>query len=352
MPLPTLLKSWRYNINNKNSGGTLIAWHQSLMFDIKEALLGNGGGWDTVPTGAWTVDHSCDFSTAGTPGDGVDRWAVEGDLRWDRPGDPHSWIVFNTPINGGNAQVLIDLDNAGNVALDAVPKSIHVRISWGGLFTGGTTTNKPTATDEPSEITQGATNGEWAGGIDVAVNTSWHMMMSDDGEELRIFMHRDDVCFSLWAVGVLTSTPSHYSDPMFGSVYSSNNTTSDNTGVSVQNGWLESSGNRFVASSKNTCRAMYLGFSGGVARAGLFNSSVVSGIGDENNQETILGEIILWEHNVAGAKSPLGRIKDLWVATDFRSTGDTYPSDGSRQFHHISENLVVPWNGVIPQNTF
>ena len=94
MGLPTKVKTWRFNTNRTKTTASNLVYHQQLILDIKNALIGDGN-WDTEPTGIWTVDHSCDGVTAGTPGDGVDRWIDTGDIIAHNPGNNHSWMVLN-----------------------------------------------------------------------------------------------------------------------------------------------------------------------------------------------------------------------------------------------------------------
>jgi hypothetical protein len=43
-----------------------------------------------------------------------------------------------------------------------------------------------------------------------------------------------------------------------------------------------------------------------------------------------------------------GTLYDLWWGSVTRSTGDTYPSDGSYQFAQFGD-MVFPWSGVLPE---
>ena len=210
MALPTVAKTWRYNVNNKKVTASNYVYHQVLMLDLKNILINNSPAiaWDTPPASIWTVDHSCDSITAGTPADGVDRWVTSANLVWDRPNDPHSWIVYKTGMNGGVAEVLVDLDNDNNASLGSEPENITCFLSPGGLFTGGTTTNRPTASDEVGEMTRGQTVGMWAGAqTSTGLDIGYHVMMSDDGAEMRIFMHRTNTCFTMWAFGESVDGP-------------------------------------------------------------------------------------------------------------------------------------------------
>jgi hypothetical protein len=108
-----------------------------------------------VTRGSWTDDYSCDSVTAGTKGDGVNRIVADANWVGNTPGNAHSWRV--TTLHGGMGQVCFDRDATG----DRFGSIYH---SPAAGFTGGTTTARPTATDEV-EVTQssswldGAANG-------------------------------------------------------------------------------------------------------------------------------------------------------------------------------------------------
>lgn len=107
-----------------------------------------------VSAGIMTEDYSSDSVTAGTKGDGVDRWVADANIVGAAPGVAHSWKV-TTSVHGG--QVCWDRDAAGDRF-----GSIWYSAAVG--FTGGTILNRPTAADE-IEITSsvswlnGASNG-------------------------------------------------------------------------------------------------------------------------------------------------------------------------------------------------
>lgn len=105
---------------------------------------------------AWTVDFSCDGTTAGTPHDGVDRWGSPYNasvLVQNTETNPHSWMVLKSPAsicsiskvrnsntNVGPFYILIDLDYTNGYTGDFFMSKLG--------FTGGTASARPTATDE------------------------------------------------------------------------------------------------------------------------------------------------------------------------------------------------------------
>lgn len=163
MALPTLSKSWTFNCNNAIAAqGTVLADCQALLFAIINALLA---------TGKWTVAYSCNSTTAGTAGDGVNRWASAANLVWNNAGNYHSWIVLkNTNMPGGNYQLCFDLSST-YVNTMSVVRSVNAG------FTGGSTTARPTAADQVTLLS----NASWGGpSPDAAMR--WSTLVSTDGQ--------------------------------------------------------------------------------------------------------------------------------------------------------------------------
>src|SRR5581483_5704779 len=150
MALPTLIKSYQFHVNQAYpANGSAIADNRALLLGARDGLKGNGSGWTdsngstTTPTNCWTTRYSCDSVTAGTAGDGVDRWTGQSALVWGNAGTQvHSWHVFRQDALG-TFDLLLSLEGGtanGNIMTAAVSPSAG--------FTGGTTTTRPTATDE------------------------------------------------------------------------------------------------------------------------------------------------------------------------------------------------------------
>ncbi len=122
---------------------------KSFMWILKAMLKGEITGPNVGPEGAapsssnWTVYYSCDGATAGTANDGVDRWGATYDatkLVTTTAAAAHSWMVVKSPAALGPYYLCLDL--------------VSANASWGNIafaktaFTGGTTTARPTSTDE------------------------------------------------------------------------------------------------------------------------------------------------------------------------------------------------------------
>ena len=116
MALPTLLKTWQFNVNNIIVSQDEDTSYPEALFTIKEALTG-------FASNPWTVVASSDGSTA----DETDRWIDQGDVNWGT--GAHSWIVLQN-VNG--QQILFDPDYSAT----SNPEDINIEVSMGGNFTG------------------------------------------------------------------------------------------------------------------------------------------------------------------------------------------------------------------------
>lgn len=119
------------------------------MYELKKLLAGAGtdtsqGSAGGGGTAGWTVVRSSDGTTANTALSGVDRWQ-SGSSGAKGCGNNNAWIVLQAPTdNGVTRQVCIQRGTADD--------SWRAGYSYGGLFTGGTATVAPTATDGKSMI--------------------------------------------------------------------------------------------------------------------------------------------------------------------------------------------------------
>jgi len=98
--------------------------------------------------GLLTLDYGCNSVTAGTKGDLVDRITSDSNVVGANAGTAHSWWVDT--VLAGPAQICFDRNGT-------FEGSGSCWFSPSAGFTGGSTTNRPTATDE-TEISLGTGN--------------------------------------------------------------------------------------------------------------------------------------------------------------------------------------------------
>lgn len=318
MALPTLSKTWQFNVNNQTTAqGTALADSRKTLRAIKNAMIG-------FATNPWTVRYSCDSVTAGTAGDGVDRWSADTKLVWANAGTAHSWIVLRQTGIGTTYELLISCEGSSSSG------SILTILTSISGFSGGSTTARPTATDELTV----ASSGQWIGGGDVS--NRWSVMQSTDGQCTRILVGYSGNFTTLIVLDKPNNPTTGWSTPNFSALYF------NAVGLSLATA-------NVVSTSTPLARS----------RIGSVNGSVsltIEGISNNFATDTTIGNIAnevdsswdMWPLGIAcitsGARGRHGSLFDFWAISTVRASGDMIPADGSNQFA-VFGNFVLPWNG-------
>ncbi len=328
MALPTLTKTWQFNVNFTQSD-TALARAQQSMHQIKEALI----GFSTLP---WTVVYSSDSAVAGSAGDGVDRWDASTDVVW--AAGNHSWMVLKQASVSSNFQVCWDMG--------ADISNIELVISPSAGFTGGSISARPTATDEQIIVSDSA----WGRGSS-AVSTDQiplHCMMSDDGEVTRIIFNRSGDVSGYISFEKPINPVSGWTLPWFVAFSCENNTTPNEsmTYAKMRDDLASSVDTVFIKSvmpnptERLTQMRMSSDGFGTSATGTAFTGSNDISAEYEMNPASICCTI-------RPNRGVHGQIADIWFVSTDPSTGDTFPDDSSEQFA-VFDNMAVPWNGTTP----
>jgi len=287
MALPTLSKTWVFNLNNAQAAqGSVLACNQAVMFALVNAL---------IATGKWAVYYSCSSTVAGAAGDGVNRWASPANLVWNAAGTPHSWMVLrNTSLASGNYQLLLELGT------DGVNFYLTAKKSNNAGFTGGSTTAVPTATDQINILV----GNNW-GQLSVNAAMRWSVEVSNDGQCTRVILASQGTARGFWLIEQLGS-------PEAGITYPTAEYIVGNSGGAATptlGSWV--------------CNPVV-----GV-------SSASSTIGYESQLTTLPSPSSFtgnWpmcqcalDGNVANMYGRLGLMQDLWIGTTSAASGDSYP---------------------------
>ncbi len=163
------IRSW-YVDPNRNADNTSaanmakwVAWYHTA-FPL--GLIGGATG-----AGVWAPYYSCDSVTAGTAGDGVNRWGGgtfdATKIVGNTAGNAHSWFTLFHATLG--IYLTVDCNTVAN-------STIGIAVSKAAP-TGGTTTARPTATDEwtytAQQITEAANNAHKYNGILSTTGDFW-----------------------------------------------------------------------------------------------------------------------------------------------------------------------------------
>lgn len=313
MSLPTLVHTWQFNPNQAIAPqGSALATGRALMRAIVNSMV----GFASTP---WTVRGSSDSAVGAM--DNVNRWLADSNLVW--AGGAHSWIVLRQTGIHATFEICIDL-NSGSV------NALTVVVATSG-FTGGSSTARPTATNEVVHITgQG-----WFQGTDIAYKL--HAMQASDGSSTRIA-----VCSS----STLLSTFMQFDlpiDPVVGwtapYVVTVRGGVSHAIALSTHNSSAAAHGYRTVA--------MPLLFTAEAALGSILAlTGSIGNVANEINSEWQLYPMGL-ACTTTGNRGRHGHLADIWWKPEGLGHGDTFPAGGTRTFVCFG-GIILPWNGSVP----
>lgn len=324
--LPTLTKTWQFSVNNSTGAtGTAIDVNRTWTRTVKDALL-------AFASNPWTMRYSCNSVTAGTAGDGVDRITTNANLVWANAGSAHSWMVLRQTGIATNFELLISCENA-----NASGATLLVVTSPSAGFTGGTTTARPTATDEIAQ-----TNPASAWGITTNTAMRWHLWESTDGQCTRLITCVSGAIYNTIWLDKPSNPVTGWTNPSLS--YAAQGAT----GLSATT--LGAVAGAFSARIGSTSALLAVSAEGLITSAGSVSFRTNTNWGNIANE--VSGE---WPMLPVGAicvtatvRGRHGTFQDLWTGSGGANTGDTYPSGASNQFAQF-DALILPWNGTAVQ---
>lgn len=318
MALPTLIKTWQIsrNISCPPAGSTL-AKARFQMRTLKNTLIGFGSG-------AWTVRGSSSSVAAGM--DSVDRWAADADLVWNNSGSAHSWIVLRQTGIATNFELCIDLNQT-------FERSGSIIVSPAAGFTGGSTTARPTATDEIVLINNAEIQPEFD------VQSYLNVWQSTDGSACRIVLWQANIQRMFWLFEKPRNPRASWANPSFSIVMSSAGGSSQAIFSNLFRAYASALGRSRIGTTTAlmTC-------TGETAQAGFLPST--------SPTATSANEIDLaWDMypiglatDTVGVRGRHGLLHDIWWAPTSVGQGDTAPNDSAdRQFVKMGD-LWLPWH--------
>lgn len=315
MALPTLSKTWQFNVNQALAAtGTVLLTLRSVMRAFVNSLLGFGSS-------PWTCRGSSNGVTAGM--DLTNRWAADTDLVW--AAGTRSWIVLRQTGIGSTFEICIDLNSSNSYF-------VSMFYSFVG-FSGGSVSARPTASDETAVIS----SGQWTSSVDVAYKL--HVLQSSDGKSIRMFCCTSStVLNSFMAIDVPDNPSTGWTNPLVATWRGGNSgfaitLTTHNTATAA------------VAKHSGTLMSVYFtaeAFGGTVlpAAANLGNNA------NEISSEWELYPIGLGSSTVT-RRGRIGSLPDIYWKPEGVGHGDTFPNDATRTFVSFG-GVVVPWNGSVP----
>lgn len=327
MANPTAEKTWQFDLNNvvvadsTLDGLNAFRDRRELLLGIKDALIG-------LASNPWSVVSSSDSSTSSAS----DLWVDAGDLRWrdDDTSGVFSWIVLRQTGISTTFELLITCEE-DSIGVDGA--RIGAWVAQAG-FTGGTTTARPTATDE-RQLRDSTSSGWWGSGADgVSYDFRYHVMQSSDGECTRVLIFINGTNTGFWLFDKPKNPVTGWSDP-YVAVISGNNDASTNQTTYAK--FYDSANGLGRFSGIET--TMYLSGEGFLnAAAGelvtvpneLTGDFVASEVGLHSLSSTFVGRV--------------GELFDLWWGYSFADTGRYYEGTAAKEFVQVSD-MVFPWDG-------
>ena len=297
---PTKSVTWHADANNSVAQqADALATNRKLLRELWTIALINAG---------CTVRYSCDSVTAGTPGDGVNRWDADTDLVYSDFA-AHSWMVLRLPTGLNSCEILINLESS------ATGSGFSIYMSAVG-FTGGAVDARPTASDE-WEITVGTSTGlETSNGSYV-----WHIVWSEDGTSIRLFVWRTTTLPIVMLFERVQQSPVAWAIPI-ASVYR----FVTGGGAATYTNWIGSTSLR--------------GRHAGAQYDMQLNSYTAR---DGANLD---GKIPLYPVHVRNTTNgDLGVLRDFYIAASSIADKTTFPSGSTRQWMTF-EDFVIPWDGT------
>lgn len=337
MSLPSLSKAYHFISNySVTATGTALGTNRTIVKKFKDFLINTGESWvdatnaSVTPTNMWSTRYSCDSVTAGSAGDGVDRWDSITDLVWAAAGVAHSWYVVRNTAIDTNCELLISCEGAsGNGAL------LTIVLSPSAGFTGGTTTARPTATDEIVVL-----NGGTYGGVsNIDANVKLHVIKSTDGQCWRLFCANGGQINT--AVIVEKAAALHSSWARQAVAYVQGATAATNV---LTNALLNSAAN-FNARGASAMTMFLVS----PASSGTQTNVTITAANDLSSEWPFIMQQLF--SNTASNKGLHGYLNDIWYGSTTVASGSTAPTTGTQhQFVQLG-SLIFPWCQVAFQIT-
>ena len=325
--LPTLVKTWQFAVNQTVPAQTTqIETDKLLMLTIKDILKG-------FASAGWTCSGSSDSVTGAM--DAVDRWVTTANLVKQFAGVAHSWIVLRQTGIATNFELCIDLNSS-------LTDRGSIIVSPAAGFTGGSNTNRPTATDEIILINTTSYTFD-------TYNTTFqvHAMMSDDGActRLQVWQSGQNQCM-FWLFDVPEDAETGWTDPSLSFVKQAN------TGYAASFANLSAAKNVKGRGSATFGMAM-TGEGSNFLAATTDVIAATNGLGtnvDSFNSGWQLTKIGVASDD-ASHRGRHGTLYDLWWRPNGLNDGHSFPNSApaAQQFMCFG-NLVLPWlnDGTIP----
>jgi hypothetical protein len=322
MAVPAQSKTWQFNVNQSMAAtGTVIGNMRAILRTIKNSMTAFG----TLP---WTVSGSSDATTSGM--DGTDRWSADNKLIWSGT-VAFSWIVLRQTGVAAKYEILIALNitNANGAQLSAyMSSSAGFGVANGG--TDGSTTTRPTATDEVTLL-----SGIWADNTGGNLSYKLHVQQSTDGQCTRALLCTSGKTVSFWLFDKPANPISAWTHPAIGCVAGSANSAAS------------------ICLYTQFNDTALIGFRQGSTNGTLFCATTFNALSCIGEQLSVANDLssdwgfypITFVSATVGLRGKWGEVFDLyWGQSTGLTGGDQYDGSGSKTWTYF-ECFNIPWDG-------
>lgn len=316
MSLPTPAKTWQISHVSNALSGNETADMDDFFNKVKNAAKAFG-------TNPLTVVGSSNGVSANLSG--TDVLASLSDYVHNSPASNHSWIVLEK-VDG--AQICFDFNHTETNRMDII-------LSPSAGFSGGTITDRPTATDE---LVLWA-NDSWTGMLGNGTSggqARGHVMLSTDGLCFRVLIANNGVVGGFLLVDKPGSPVTGWTNPEIGTFLGlgRNDNTSD-TVLTVAS-WYGSA--KFKARGPVATMPFYPTFE---SPGNFYTVATKRNAPNEISGEYPMQRVGLWHDDTVGQRGRHGFVFDLWFSNQVLQTGDTFPSGGTKEFIVFSDAVFV-----------
>jgi hypothetical protein len=324
MTLPTLDKTWEFDLNNVLNSGVAVTNIKDALLALKTAIVAAG----------WSVVASSDAVAYGNS----DKWIDTGDLVWNTAANARSWCELQADFGLNVFRVLLECQTS---SVASYPGSLKVSVAQ-DAFTGGTTTVSPTSTSE-TIISTAASSAATQFFPNNTTQTVWHSINSDDHECFRWIL-----CQSSKATSFLIFD--RMKNPLV---------TEPNEYVAAAKKWANSATDKTTLANFNTAAGLAAWDSGNGAVSYYMTvefcgtTPITTGLNGVNPDDGSawplcpIGLVTLTDTSFAYGRN--GEIYDLWWGCSSAApgpiTGSAYDGAGSLEFAQFG-HLVFPWDGA------
>lgn len=332
--LPSLLKSYQmrgnapFPANTSQEDVRRSQWWMLVHMLLDVVATGSTSGTRHANS-VWSCYYSCDSVTAGTAGDGVNRWTTYANVIGAASGAAHAWMVL---YNANFGLYML-------VSRNSTTTGIRMEVSFTAP-TGGSTTVDPTMTNSWAfGATSSGVSTTWSGvSDDAAGNFNYaHLITTDDGRFFFLVSRTGSGFFSSFCA-LLPAVNGRVGDTnnlfTMASALNSSRGAPTHSNLTANNGCVCRTPNN--AGIVTTGGVQSINF-GGSAYAGNYGIDSVSGD---------FMSYPLFVMSLASQVAYRGQVPDLYFIGT-ATVGASVPTVAAQE-RVIAGDVIVPFPGIVP----